>query len=155
MASFERAVAWVLEHEGAETDDPDDPGGRTRFGLSQRAHPTLNIAALTREQAVQVYRLRYWRKIRGGALPEALGLALMDYAVLQGTPTAVRALQGILGVPVDGVLGPRTLAAIDARPPGPLVRELLAVRKRALLENGNRKYLAGWLSRLVDLALAV
>ncbi len=155
MASFERAVAFVLAHEGADTDDPQDPGGLTRFGLSARAHPDLDIARLTREQAVAAYRERYWDRFRGDALPEALGLALLDFAVLQGLPTAVRALQGILGVYPDGKVGPVTLVAIDLRPPGPLTRELLAVRKRQLLANGNPRYLSGWLSRLVDLALEV
>lgn len=154
MASFERAVSFILSHEGAETDDPDDEGGPTRFGLSQRANPDLDIAALTREQAIEVYRARYWSKIRGDALPEALGLAMLDYSVLQGTPTAVRSLQAILGVHVDGKLGPQTLYAIDALPPGPLVRRLLAARKDALVR-GDPKYRAGWLARLVDLALEV
>lgn len=155
MADFERAVAFILSHEGVETDDPQDPGLRTKFGLSQRAWPHLDLDTLTREQAIGIYRLQYWDRFRGDALPEALGLAMLDYAVLQGLPTATRALQGILGVHPDGKIGPRTLAAIDARPPGPLVRELLAVRKRQLVANGSRRYLAGWLSRLVDLALEV
>ncbi len=145
----------MLSHEGAETADPADPGGRTRWGLSSRAHPDLDLDTLTREQAIGVYRERYWRKFRGDALPEALGLAMLDFAALQGCPTAIRALQGILGVDPDGKVGPRTLAAIDARAPGALVRELLALRKRQLLAIGNPRFLAGWLSRLVDLALEV
>jgi len=152
VASFERAVAFVLIHEGEWSEDP--AGGKTRFGLSSKAHPDLNLAALTREQAIEVYRARYWSKIRGDALPEALGLAMLDYAVLQGTPTAVRALQAILGVPVDGRLGPQTLYAIDARPPGPLTREVLAARKLQLM-TGDPKYRLGWIARLLDLALEV
>lgn len=159
MASFARAVAFVIEHEihdatGWTPLDLDDLGGRTRWGLSARANPDVDLAILNRLGAEAIYRERYWRPLRGDALPEALGLAMLDYAVLQGLPTAVRALQGILGTKPDGKLGLLTLAAIDARPPGPLVREVLAVRKRALLA-GDAKYRVGWLSRLVDLALEV
>jgi len=155
VASFERAVEFVLDHEGAETNDPADLGGRTRFGFSQRAWPHLDLDRLTRADAIELYRSQFWDRIRGDALPEALGLAMLDFAVLQGLPTAVRALQGLLGVHPDGKVGPLTLAAIDARAPGPLVRELLALRKRQLLAIGDRRFLAGWLSRLVDLALEV
>lgn len=158
MASFRRAVEWVIAHEIADdtgwTRDPDDPGRSTRWGISSAANPDVDLEQLTREHAVELYRDRYWRRIRGDELPEALGLALLDYAVLQGARTAVRALQAVLRVEADGRLGPLTLAAVDAQAPGPLVRRLLALRKRQILE-GNPRYRAGWLSRLVDLALEV
>lgn len=156
MADFRRAVDWVIAHEIRDdtgwTRDPGDPGGATRWGISSRAHPDVDLERLQRIDAKALYRERYWLKIRGDALPEALGLPLLDYSVLQGAPTAIRALQGILGVEPDGKLGRVTLAAIDARPPRPLAREIVAVRKRQLLA-GPERYRVGWLSRLVDLAL--
>lgn len=153
MDSFARAVAFVLEHEGEWSEDPG--GGKTRWGISSRWHPDIDLDTLNRTGAEAIYRDLYWRRFSGDALPELLGLAMLDYSVLQGLPTAVRSLQCILGVEPDGVVGKLTLAAIDARPPGPLVRQLLAARKRQLLGIPGDKYRAGWLARLVDLALAI
>ena len=65
-SEFQTAVAAVIEEEtggdpnGGLTDDPNDPGGLTRWGISKRSHPTVDVANLTREQAVAIYRAEYW-----------------------------------------------------------------------------------------------
>lgn len=62
--NFEKAVAFVLKHEGGYINDPRDPGGETKYGISKRAYPALDIKNLTEEQAKAIYRLDYWD--RGG-----------------------------------------------------------------------------------------
>ena len=114
MADFERAIAFVLKHEGGYVNSPNDPGGETNFGISKRANPTVDIRALTRETATAIYRARYWDPIQGDALPDCVGLALLDWYVHSGTP-AVQALQRLVGVIADGVLGPATLLAVKDR----------------------------------------
>lgn len=157
---FQRAVDFVIDHEirddtGWTPFDPDDRGGRTRWGIASRWHPSVNLDTLTREGAEEIYRRKYWDPLKGDRLSEPLGFVLFDWAVPHGVPTVVRALQGVLGVHVDGRLGKDTLAAIGSRAPGPLVRQLLATRKRAIQQIHSGKYEAGWLARLVDVALEV
>ncbi|WP_425526518.1 glycosyl hydrolase 108 family protein [Xanthomonas oryzae] len=50
----------MLSHEGGYVNDPRDPGGETQWGISKRAYPELNIRALTRDQAIEIYRRDYW-----------------------------------------------------------------------------------------------
>ena len=114
---FARAIERVLAHEGGDADDPRDPGGRTRWGISQRTYPLLDISTLTREQAIALYRRDAWTPIRGDALPEAVAFQVLDAAVNHGVLRAVGWLQQVLGVHVDGVVGPLTrAAAADADP---------------------------------------
>ena len=114
---FARAIERVLEHEGGDADDPRDPGGKTRWGISQRAYPFLDLSTLTREGAIALYRRDAWTPIRGDALPEAIAFQVLDAAVNHGVLRAVGALQQALGVRVDGVVGPLTrAAAADADP---------------------------------------
>src|SRR5690606_2973445 len=65
---FLHAVEVVLEHEGGYVHDPHDPGGETKFGISKRQYPDLDIANLTREQAIEIYRRDWWDKYGYGRL---------------------------------------------------------------------------------------
>ncbi len=125
---FARAIDRVLAHEGGDADDPRDPGGRTRFGISQRTYPTLDIGKLTRADALALYRRDVWTPLQGDALPPALGFQLLDAAVQHGVARAVRWLQKALGIVADGRLGPQTLAAIAHREEATLIYRFLAIR---------------------------
>ena len=56
----EKIIADLIVREGGLVSDPDDRGGMTKFGISQRAHPELDIPNLTKEEAKQVYFEDYW-----------------------------------------------------------------------------------------------
>jgi hypothetical protein len=141
---FARAIERVLIHEGGDADDPRDVGGRTRWGISQRTYPTLDITKLTRAEAIALYRRDFWLPLQGDALPPALAFQALDAAVNHGVGRTVRWLQRLVGVRVDGQLGPphagrdsgRRSARVDpalTRPaPGPLrrTRPLRGVRTR-------------------------
>jgi lysozyme family protein len=156
--SFEQAVELVLQLEGEFSDHSDDRGGATRFGLSSKAHPDLNLDALTREKAIGIYRARYWAKILGDDLPPALALVLFDWAVHSGVSAAVSRLQRLVGAAPDGKLGKRTLAAALRYEPRKLVLELLRQRGRELCElsekPGQGVFRVGWVARLATVALA-
>lgn len=149
----DRAIALVLRLEGGETNDPDDPGGRTKFGLSQRSYPDLNFDTLTESQATAIYRRDWWDKYGYAALPGGLAVLLFQLAVNMGPANAHGLLQRALGdlaVPVaaDGVLGPLTIQAATNYP-NPDVLELL-VRAGAIERYrrlGKPTYLAGWVRR--------
>ena len=111
---FEAAVRHVIGVEGGYVWDPADRGGETKFGISKRKYPHLNIPELTLDQAVEIYRQDYWHKHGCDRLPPAFGILLFDAVVNHRTRTAVRLLQMALGVVVDGYLGPRTIAAAES-----------------------------------------
>lgn len=88
---FERAVQIVLEKEGVLSDDARDPGGLTKYGITKREYPDLDIANITVADAVAIYRRDYWAKIRGDDLEYGPG----DNAVIFRAPRfhAIEALE--------------------------------------------------------------
>lgn len=125
-SGFVASVAFILAHEGGFQNEDDDRGNwtsgvigtgekrGTNFGISAMSYPTLDIRKLTRADAEAIYRRDYWDKVRGDDLPAALALGVFDFAVNAGTGAAIKTLQSALGVEVDGVIGPKTLAAARA-----------------------------------------
>ena len=109
--NFDDAFATVIGHEGGYSNHPNDPGGETKYGISKRAYPHLDIADLTLDDAKAIYQRDYWNKVRGDELPDAIAVNVFDMAVNHGVKAAVKILQAAVGTDVDGVLGPQTLAA--------------------------------------------
>ena len=62
--AFERAVARLLGDEGGYVDNPADPGGETKFGITKREYPQVDIAALTRAEAIAIYFRDWWQRYR-------------------------------------------------------------------------------------------
>lgn len=150
MANFRQALEITLKHEGGETVDT---GGYTKWGISQKAYPSLNIKSMTRAQMEAIYRRDYWDKIKGDEIVNQNAAAvLFDYAVNAGVGAAVKAAQAVLGVTVDGGFGPKTLAAINregADFAGALTRYRVNFYTKLAKSNPAKygKYLAGWLRR--------
>ena len=151
--TFDRALKFVLEHEGCFSDDPKDAGGLTRWGISQKNHPDVNVSTLTIEQATEIYKKEYWDVCRCGEMPSALSFVVFDVAVNQGVGVAIRDLQKILGVKVDGVIGPDTLLAISVRSTiGDMITRLTIERSCRYAEAsvGKSGYFRGWVKRAVE-----
>ena len=111
--SFETVVHMVLEHEGGYVNHPSDPGGETKYGISKRAYPDVDIAELTEEDAASIYKRDYWDRIKGDDLPVGVACVVMDYAVNSGISRASKALQSVCGIANgDGIIGPATLASV-------------------------------------------
>lgn len=145
--SFQKAVEFVLKHEGGLVDDPRDPGGLTNFGISRRAYPDADIRGMTRKQAVEIYHRDYWLPVSGDSLPEPVALILFDMAVNMGRDRAVRVLQRACKVKEDGRLGPQTIAACVAQRDG-LPLALTRERILAYAETANFNiYRRGWVNR--------
>lgn len=126
--NFDQAFSVLMQHEGGLSDDPNDPGGLTRYGISQRSYPTLDIRNLTLEHAAQIYRQDFWGPAGCDAVPDALRMDLFDMAVNSGVRAAVRCLQRAAGETADGVLGPKTLQAIQTIPSSRLIARFNAER---------------------------
>lgn len=153
---FSACIPFVLSEEGGYVNDPDDAGGETKFGISKRAYPDLDIAHLTREQAVDIYRRDYWDMFHCDEWPAGLDFALFDAAVQHHPKSAIMLLQRAIGVPADGVVGPVTLAT------APTVTLSTALIRYFVYRAGlyadlitadsrNAKFRDGWFGRLFRL----
>ncbi len=125
---FHIFIERVLAHEGGYVFDKRDPGGETKWGISKRSYPALNIKALTRDQAVAIYRRDFWDAQQLGKLPQAVAFQVFDAGVNHGTGNAVRWLQAAAGAAADGLIGPRTLAAVRAADQNDLLLRFNAAR---------------------------
>lgn len=84
---FDTVMSHILNYEGGARLVRDS-GGLTKYGISQRAYPGLNIRALTEHEAINLYRRDYWNRIGASTAPANLRLALMDSAVNEGVGKA-------------------------------------------------------------------
>lgn len=114
--TFDEAFRELIKAEGGYVNHPADPGGETKFGISKRAYPQVNIAALTLDQAAGIYRRDYWGPAGCDAVPDSLRMDLFDMAVNSGVRAAAKCLQRAVGETEDGVIGLRTLQAIQSMP---------------------------------------
>lgn len=92
LANFDQAVGMVLKHEGGYVNDPTDPGGETKYGISKRAYPKVDIASLTVDGAKAIYKRDYWDAIGADQLPPNVRYAAFDTAVNMGVGVAKRFL---------------------------------------------------------------
>lgn len=111
---FNEVINRILSHEGGYVNHPDDPGGETKWGIAKRSYPHLNIKALTRDEAIELYRKDFWNPLQGWTFDEAVSFQLLDAAINHGMGNAIRFVQRAVGVADDGHVGPVTLRAIKA-----------------------------------------
>lgn len=142
-------MPFIFEWEGGYDNDPDDPGGETNFGIDKRSHPSEDIKHLTIERAQEIYFSDYWQKCKADEMPPHVGEVLMNIAVNAGLGRASKWLQELVGTTVDGVIGPKTVAAAQAHSEGLAVKLLdrLEAHYRSIAHGSLSKYLRGWLNR--------
>ncbi len=153
---FETAMVQLFADEGGYDNDPDDPGGETKYGIDKRTYPYLNIRDLTKEDAKALYFRDWWTPYVGMMLPAIVLVKMFNVAVNVGRGQANKFLQRALGVTADGLIGPKTLAAIAAiaRPADVLAQ--IRMQQATFYEglaNKNptlRKFLRGWLRRAAE-----
>jgi lysozyme family protein len=156
MAEFLPAIQYVLINEGGFSDNPNDPGGATNFGILQRDMPDVDIRTITSEQAVAFYLPNYWGKAPYADIAsQQVATKLFDMHVNLGIVSAVRIAQRAVGFQdsdVDGIMGPKTVQAINTAATASFlagVMNLLAAHYKAL-EAKNPKLLEfdrGWMAR--------
>ncbi len=163
-------LPFVLDHEGREFEnDPEDPGGATKFGIDQRDHPGIDIVTLTMQEATAIY-WQEWLDAGADHLPYVMGCVYFDEHVNAGPRPATIHLQAALNarpslfdpvqvIAIDGVMGPATRAAAWASQGSPDLAHIIddqldlrAARYRTLAESPRFiKFLPGWLNRAEDL----
>lgn len=156
---FELIIEQTLLHEGGFSNNPSDAGRETKYGISKRSYPNVDIKNLTLEQAKAIYKKDFWDN-QGYSQIEDISLAskIFDLGVNMGTKNAVILLQralkanGVKTLQDDGIYGQATIDAlknIDSK------KVLIALRseaagyyRRLVTANQSQKvFLKGWLNR--------
>lgn len=158
-SNFTEALKHVLKHEGGYVNHPSDPGGMTNLGVTRKVWESwtgkqateADMRALTPEVVAPLYKKMYWDKVQGDELPVGVDYAVFDFAVNAGVSRASRALQNILFVASDGIIGPNTLRVAAQRDPKELV-ELYSEDRRLFYSQlpTFSVFGKGWLRRVDD-----
>lgn len=146
---FETAFTQLLGNEGGYVNDPRDPGGETKFGISKRSYPGEDIAGLTADRAKEIYRRDFWGPAGCDAWPDLVKFEVFDVAVNAGVVTAIKMLQRSVNATPDGVIGPQTTLKVQSARPDWLLRRLVAQRLR--FYTGLKTFAtfgAGWVNRV-------
>lgn len=154
MLSFDDAFIRLMENEGGYSNRNfvDDPGGETKFGITKavaRAWGYLgDMKELPLSTAKDIARAHYWTPNRCDQLPPAIAFHVFDTAYHGGA--AVRWLQDAAGVSQDGIVGPKTIAAVRATNPAEIVMKFNRRRLEYLTKLQNWPSNArGWAMRIV------
>ncbi len=161
---FEKAFQYVIQNEGDYVFDKNDPGGETKFGISKRSYPALNIKELTLEDAKKIYYRDFWQKGRFEEIwDDLVATQVFDLSVNLGTRAAVIVLQRSLrsvGIKVqeDGLIGSETLSAVSNSEPRCLLAaiksEAAGYYRQIVAKNpSQQKFLKGWLNRAYKVIL--
>lgn len=154
--NFTTAFEKLLGHEGGYSDHKDDPGGKTRYGITEAVAREVGYRGDMRELpldlAQRIYKNRYWDAVQAEHLPADVRYAVFDAAVNSGVAQAAKWLQRACGVKDDGVIGPQTIRAANALHPEGLKRKMLAQRLRFMATLANwPAFGRGWANRIADL----
>lgn len=149
MAKFEDAIGTVLKNEGGYVNNPADPGGETKYGISKRSYPNVDIKNLTEDEAKEIYKRDFWKF--DGIDSQEVATKIFDAMVNMGS-RAIKFAQQLVGTVVDGKYGAKTEAAINAQDP---VEFLKAYRDKmeqfyrnlVLADPSKAQFLKGWLRR--------
>jgi len=154
--AFDHAWELLQRFEGGAriVDDPNDPGGLTKWGISQRAFPGTDIAALTEDQARALAIQEYWIKAGCDRMPRCFAIVVFDAAFNQGVRTAINCLQLALQITQDGIPGQETLRATSRTYPPETMFRFLAARA-VWYAMGNPRFRFGWFIRLFRLLWSV
>lgn len=126
--NFDSAFSALIEHEGGLVNNPSDKGGLTKYGISQRAYPQLDIAALTLQDVRELYKRDFWDRAQCDRLHPDVAFQVFDGAVNSGMGNSIRWLQEAAGVAVDGIVGPLTLRKVGDMDTGIIIARYNGVR---------------------------
>jgi len=159
MERFESIILHVLKWEGGYINDIDDAGGETKYGITKRQYPNIDIKNLTKDQAIEIYHNDYWKPYLDQICSYKIAGRLFDLSINMGhkrpnkmLQTAVNKLGGNLSI--DGDIGLKSIAGINACDADKLYDvfyDLAKIRyKRIANIRNNKKFLRGWMNRLND-----
>ena len=171
--SFKSAMRFIAKWEGGFVDDPDDRGGRTNRGVTQKTYDVFrakrglidkDVKDIPDEDVNAIYWEMYWVPSKCDVLPEPLDKVVFDSAVQHGPGRAVKWLQAALGVNPDGAFGPKSVQALHEEIAADMIDSLvsayLSIREQFYKDIISRdstqlKFERGWGNRMASLKLEV
>ena len=158
-SNWKRSFELMLKSEGGYVNHPSDPGGRTNLGVTQRVWEQWvgresnekEMRSLTPAMVEPLYKRKYWDACKCDDLPEGLDYLVFDFAVNAGPGRSIKTLQTAVGTTPDGIIGPKTLAAVRAVDPHELI-EKFSIAKIEFYESLPTfpTFGRGWLNRVAD-----
>lgn len=160
MAKSDILVPFVLSWEGGYVDNPADKGGATCKGVTLATYRSVfgstktkaDLRNISEVEWSKVFRSLYWGKCMGDEIADqSVANMVVDYAWHSGTSRAVKALQAIVGAKQDGLMGAKTLKAVnasDARAVFRLLKERRTAYLKGIAKGTQRQFLKGWLARV-------
>lgn len=164
MANVELMVPFIRKWEGGWVDDPDDAGGCTMVGITIATYQKYygkdktcdDLRFITQEEWLHIFKTGYWDKMKADQIEnQSIAQLCVDMAWNSGLYWAIRKMQNAIGVKDDGIIGPKTLAALNAKPHKEVFDKIWNMRYEWLCniakKGNNKKFLKGWLNRLNDI----
>ena len=153
--NFYNFIERVLAHEGSYVNHPNDPGGETNWGVTKRTAQengyTGSMRAMTRAQAIEIYKKAFWERYRCGEMPYAISFQFFDACVNHGYGNAARMLQRAVGAVDDGVIGNKSMDAIHAMPENDVLMRFNCERLKFYTKLSNFKTFGkGWVNRVAQ-----
>lgn len=154
--NFDAAFDLLMGHEGDFSDHRADPGGKTRYGVTEATAREVgyrgDMQELPLDLAKRIYRSRYWDTIKADELPESVRYIVFDAAVNSGPKQAILWLQRAVNVTADGSIGPKTLQAVAQGDSRNIKSSILGQRLRMMSTLANwPAFSRGWSRRIADL----
>jgi|TARA_R110000824_G_scaffold21078_6_gene78859 lysozyme family protein len=165
--TVDKTLDFVIDNfEGTKfVDHPDDRGGPTKFGITKKALSKMrgravrndDIHKLTRVEAKSIYVSDYVEPVWAGKMSYGpLRLAVVDWSIHSGAKRVVKAIQEIVEVTTDGIMGPITWAAISGHEPRSMFLRVMAARtvflsRLVARDNSQVVFLYGWGRRLAKI----
>lgn len=165
MANYKKIIPFILCYEGGYSNKPTDRGGETNKGITmatwraycaKKGKPanTHTLKAITQSEWEEIFKTNYWDKCKGDLIEDqSIASMLVDFAWHSGVTNAVKTLQRVLGVKVDGIIGKETLRVLNAKSPLPIFGALKQARLKFLnniVKNDPKQKvnLKGWTNRV-------
>jgi len=155
--SPEEIILKTLEYEGGYVNDPNDAGGETKYGISKRQYPTLDIKNIDKQQAINIYKRDYFDRMNLGNIKhDFVAWKLFDIGVNMGIGTSTRFAQQILNLKEDGLLGKDTVFNIKQYydPQGfcqqLAIKQMLRYTDIVIKKPSQLVFFKGWIRRALD-----
>lgn len=163
-----KLVPFILKWEGGFVDDPDDLGGATNRGVTigtyatyckKKGYPASTVVRLknlSEKDWAEILKTMYWDRWKADQIKsQSVANILVDWVWASGTH-GIKIPQQLLGVTIDGIVGAKTLAALNVRNPKQLFEEIKAARVQFIEDicrkrPANNKFKKGWLNRINSL----
>lgn len=145
---------YTIFNEGGYNNDPNDRGGKTKYGISKNTYPDEDIKNLTRERANAILHRDFWKWNGISTLPDEVVGPVFDFGVVSGPLNAIQTTHRALGIePVGNVIGQATQNKLKEIQPQEFINKFqnLAqdyLNKAASLDPKNKDFKNGWINRV-------